>query len=72
MVQVENNVCESRNFGCRYGRRLVSYVVICAFLTFVNWMTSLHDWWVLWVIAGWGVNILINVICSATGWDTEK
>lgn len=72
MVQVENNLCEGRSFGARCGRRLVSYVVICAFLTFVNWMTSPHDWWVLWVIAGWGISILINVICSATGWDTEK
>ncbi|MCS3156392.1 2TM domain-containing protein [Phocaeicola dorei] len=33
---------------------LVYYVVINLFLIAINWFTSPHYWWVLWVIAGWG------------------
>ena len=41
---------------------LVSYVVINLFLVAVNWFTSPHYWWVLWVIAGWGISLLITAI----------
>gem|GEM_PF-338868 len=33
---------------------LVYYVVINLFLIAINWFTSPHYWWVLWVIAGRG------------------
>ena len=32
----------------------VSYIVICGFLAIVNYATSDHYPWVLWVMAGWG------------------
>ena len=41
---------------------LVYYVVINLFLVAVNWFTSPHYWWVLWVIAGWGISLLITAI----------
>ena len=31
-------------------------------LVAVNWFTSPHYWWVLWVIAGWGISLLITAI----------
>ncbi|WP_455673843.1 2TM domain-containing protein [Phocaeicola sp.] len=41
---------------------LVHYVVINLFLVGINWFTSPHYWWVLWVIISWGVSLLINAI----------
>lgn len=41
---------------------LVYYVVINLFLIAVNWFTSPHYWWVLWVIGGWGICLLITAI----------
>ena len=40
---------------------VLRYVIVNAFLVFVNWMTSPHYWWVLWVIAGWGVGLLLKL-----------
>ena len=28
----------------------------------INWFTSPHYWWVLWVIAGWGISLLMTAI----------
>lgn len=41
---------------------LVYYVVINLFLIAINWFTSPHYWWVLWVIAGWGISLLMTAI----------
>ncbi len=38
----------------------ISYVIVCAFLTFVNYTTTPHNWWVVWVIAGWGLGQLLS------------
>lgn len=41
---------------------LVYYVVINLFLIAINWFTSPHYWWVLWVIAGWEISLLMTAI----------
>lgn len=43
-------------------RKIVSYVVVCAFLAFVNWFTSPGHWWVVWVVAGWGIGIVLSLL----------
>lgn len=43
-------------------REWITYFVICSFLVFLNWMTSPHYWWVAWVIAGWGLNLLLKFL----------
>lgn len=40
----------------------VSYIVICGFLVIVNYTTSDHYPWVLWVMAGWGLGQLIHTV----------
>ena len=40
----------------------VSYIVICGFLAIVNYATSDHYPWVLWVMAGWGLGQLIHTV----------
>ncbi|MGJ8663305.1 MAG: 2TM domain-containing protein [Marinicella sp.] len=43
-------------------QHLFTYIVIIPFLGFVNWFTSPGYYWVLWVVAGWGVGLLLHAI----------
>ena len=60
-----------RLFARWFIRRLTTCVVVCAFLAFVNWQTSPHYWWVLWVIAGWGLNIALSLAWYLFDCDDE-
>lgn len=51
-----------RLFWLKIKMDVLRYVLVNAFLALVNWMTSPHYWWVFWVIAGWGLNLLLNII----------
>ena len=46
MELLENTTDKRRLFGRWFARRITTYVAVCAFLTFVNWYTSPHFWWV--------------------------
>ena len=61
MELLENTTDKRRLFARWFTRRLTTYAVVCAFLAFVNWQTSPRYWWVLWVIAGWGLNIVLSL-----------
>ena len=50
MELLENTTDKRRLFGRWFARRITTYVAVCAFLTFVNWYTSPHYWWVVWHI----------------------
>ena len=39
-----------------YGH-LISYIVVIAFFSVVNFLTSPNYPWVIWVILGWGIGI---------------
>lgn len=43
-------------------REWITYAVICAFLAGVN---ALY-WWVLWVMAGWGLGLILDLIFHLT------
>lgn len=43
-----------------------TYAVICAFLAGVNALTTPHYWWVLWVMAGWGLGLILDLIFHLT------
>ena len=60
-----------RLFARWFIRRLTTCVVVCTFLAFVNWQTSPHYWWVLWVIAGWGLNIALSLAWYLFDCDDE-
>lgn len=49
-------VNERRDFG----GHLVAYVVINAFLVFIWWMSGGGYFWPAWVMAGWGVGLLLH------------
>lgn len=48
-------------------REWITYAVICcAFLAGVNALTTPHYWWVLWVMAGWGLGLILDLIFHLT------
>ena len=51
-------------FSVQMKMNIVRYIVVCGFLTVVNYITSPHYWWVLWVIAGWGINLGLSLASS--------
>ena len=72
MELLENTTDKRRLFARCFIRRLTTCVVICAFLAFVNWQTSPHYWWVVWVMAGWGLNLILSLAWYLTGCDEDK
>lgn len=43
---------------------IVKYLVVNAFLVFVNLMTTPNYLWVLWVIAGWGIGLVLTIVTN--------
>ncbi|GAK37119.1 MULTISPECIES: 2TM domain-containing protein [Bacteroides] len=43
---------------------IVKYLVVNAFLVFVNLMTTPNYLWVLWVIAGWGIGLILTIVTN--------
>lgn len=41
---------------------IVKYLVVNVFLVFVNLMTTPNYLWVLWVIAGWGIGLILTIL----------
>lgn len=50
-----------RRFARRFARRILSFTFVCAFLAFVNRYTTPGYWWVLWVMAGWGLSLALSL-----------
>lgn len=53
---------EGRQLPVEWKMKLLTYVVVCSFLAVVNYITSPYYWWVLWVIAGWGLNLALGLV----------
>lgn len=72
MEVIENKAEKSRRFGRWFTRRVTTYIVVCLFLTFVNWSTSPDYWWVAWVAAGWGLNLCLSLVWYLTDCDDDE
>lgn len=66
------NTDKRRLFARRFSRRVTTCFAVCGFLAFVNWYTSPHYWWVVWVMAGWGLNLILSLVWYLTGCDEDK
>ena len=66
------NTNKRRLFARRFSRRVTTCFAVCGFLAFVNWYTSPHYWWVVWVMAGWGLNLILSLVWYLTGCDEDK
>lgn len=43
---------------------IVKYLFVNVFLVFVNLMTTPNYLWVLWVIAGWGIGLILTIVTN--------
>ena len=43
---------------------IVKYLVVNVFWVFVNLMTTPNYLWVLWVIAGWGIGLILTIVTN--------
>lgn len=62
----------SRKIPRRIVRQTSTFVLVCVFLTFVNCMTTPGHWWVVWVIAGWGLSLAVSLVHHWIGWDDDE
>lgn len=67
MELVEEKQKMKTRFSLHITMSIVKYIVINVFLVVVNWLTTPHYWWVLWVIAGWGVGLSLNLLSEYNG-----
>ena len=61
-----------RRFTRGFARQVIAWAVMCAFLAVVNGLTSPHYWWVLWVIGGWGLQLLLALVFYLFDFDDEE
>ena len=57
-----DTTAKRRIFTRTFTRSIVHYAVTCVFLAVINYRTSPQYWWVAWVAAGWGLNLLLSLI----------
>ncbi|RHU29206.1 hypothetical protein DXD68_07070 [Parabacteroides sp. TM07-1AC] len=63
MEATVNSNKKNNSFPAQLKMNILRYIVICSFLAVVNYVTTPHYWWVLWVIAGWGINLILEIVC---------
>ena len=62
-------VAKRRRFARGFARQVIVWAVT---LAVVNWLTSPHYWWVLWVIGGWGLQLLLSLVFYLFDFDDEE
>nr|WP_320057764.1 2TM domain-containing protein [uncultured Bacteroides sp.] len=72
MELIEEKQKMKTRFSLHVTMCIVKYIVINVFLVVVNWLTTPHYWWVLWVIAGWGVGLSLNLLLEYMEYKINK
>ncbi|MDL2291804.1 2TM domain-containing protein [Bacteroides sp. OttesenSCG-928-F21] len=57
-----DDIKRKRKFYLEAVTSVVTYLLVNTFLVFLNWATSPYYWWVLWVIAGWGLGLGLKLV----------
>lgn len=72
MMEITNDNSDRQRLFRRYfTRRVTNYAVICSFLALLNYCTTPRYWWVAWVAAGWGLNLILSLVWYLTDCDDE-
>lgn len=71
MERIES-IDHRRRAARRICRKIITYVVVCGFLAFINWITTPGNWWVLWVVAGWGLGVALQLCYYLTGCEDDE
>ena len=72
MELLENTTDKRRLYEHRFARHITTYIAVYKIHNFFNWYTSPHYWWVVWVMAGWGLNLILSLAWYLTGCDEDK
>ena len=62
MEATVNSNKKNNSFPAQLKMNILRYIVICSFLAVVNYVTTPHYWWVLWVISGWVINLILEIV----------
>lgn len=72
MEKTLRNSEKSHRFKRWFARRIITFTCVCTFLAFVNRITTPGHWWVLWVIAGWGMGLVLSLAYYLFDCDDER
>jgi hypothetical protein len=69
MDEHERTVRAARQVDIRIGFYIhfVVFLLVCAGLVAVNWLTTPEIWWAQWPFLGWGIGVLGHALCAFTG-----
>ena len=66
MDEHERTVRAARQVDLRIGFYIhfLLFLVVCAGLVVVNWLTTPEIWWAQWPFLGWGIGVLGHALCA--------
>lgn len=71
-MQVIGETNSKKGIPASIQERIAKFIVICAFLGVINGITSPHYWWVLWIVFGWGLTLMLQIISWYYGQTKSK
>jgi 2TM domain len=69
MDEHERTVRAARQVDMRIGFYIhfVVFLLVCAGLVVVNWLTTPEIWWAQWPFLAWGIGVLGHALCAFSG-----
>lgn len=62
MDAMNSNTGNTKVWSVKMKLKVAHYIVMCIFLSVMNYVFTPSYWWVLWVIAGWGLSLVMELI----------
>ncbi len=53
---------EKRHFPLYLKERIATCLVTCVFLGILNLVVTPHEWWIFWVVLGWSMNLIKQIL----------
>lgn len=53
---------EKRHFLLYLKERIATCLVTCVFLGILNLVVTPHEWWIFWVVLGWSMNLIKQIL----------
>jgi len=69
MDEYERTIKAAQQVDLRIGFyvHFVVFLLVCAGLVVVNWLTTPEIWWAQWPLLGWGIGVLGHALCAFGG-----
>ena len=62
MDAMNSNTGNTKVWSVKMKLKVAHYIVMCIFLSVMNYVFTPSYRWVLWVIAGWGLSLVMELI----------